>query len=137
MGPSLDLLQQLSVLLVLGVPELDAVLQVESHGNRVEGQNHLPRHAGHASLDATQDTVGLLGCKCTLLTHVEFLINGHFEILLLRAALKSFSAQPVFVLGIALTEVQDHTLCPVEFHAVSMVSSLKAVQVHLDGIVSL
>jgi len=137
MGPSLALLQPLSVLLVLGVPALDAVLQVESHGNRVEGQNHLPRHAGHASLDATQDTVGLLGCKETLLAHLESFIIRHLQILLLRAILKPFSAQPVFVLGIALTEVQDHMLCPVEFHAVSMVPPLKAVQVHLDGIVSL
>ena len=54
----LDLLQQLSVSLVLGAPELDAVLQVGSHESRVEGQNHLPRPAGHTSLDATQDTVG-------------------------------------------------------------------------------
>ena len=41
-GPPLDLLQQLCVLLVLEALELDAVLQVESHESRVEGQNHLP-----------------------------------------------------------------------------------------------
>jgi len=46
------------ILLVLGAPELDAALQVGSHESRVEGQNHLPRPAGHTSLDATQDTVG-------------------------------------------------------------------------------
>ncbi|KAK4827388.1 hypothetical protein QYF61_017793 [Mycteria americana] len=71
-GPSLDLLQQLHVLLVLMTPELDAVLQVRSHQSGVEGQNHLPRSAGHASFDAAQDTVGLLGCECTLLAHVRF-----------------------------------------------------------------
>ena len=36
-GPPLDPLQQLHVLLVLGAPELDAVLQVGSHESRVEG----------------------------------------------------------------------------------------------------
>ncbi|NXC65955.1 LBN protein, partial [Anhinga anhinga] len=46
---------------------LDAALQVGSHQSRVEGQNHLPRPAGHASFDAAQDTLGFLGCKCTLL----------------------------------------------------------------------
>ena len=45
-GPPLDLLQRLHVLLVLGAPELDAVLQVRSHESRAEGHNHLPRPAG-------------------------------------------------------------------------------------------
>ena len=38
--PSLDLLQQLDALLLLGVPELDAILQMASHESRIEGQNH-------------------------------------------------------------------------------------------------
>ena len=67
----LDLPQQLHVLLVLGAPELNTVLQVGSHESRVEGQNHLPEPAGHTSLDATQDTVGLLSCKRTLSSHIE------------------------------------------------------------------
>ena len=41
-GPPLDVLQQLHILLVFWAPELDAVLQVESHESRVEGQNCLP-----------------------------------------------------------------------------------------------
>jgi len=60
---------------MLGAPELDAGLQVGSHESRVKGQNHLPQPAAHASLDAAQDTVGLLGCKHTLPAHVEFLIS--------------------------------------------------------------
>jgi len=51
---------------MLGSPELDAELQVGSHESGVKGQNALPRPAGHASLDAAQDTVGFLGCKRTL-----------------------------------------------------------------------
>ena len=51
-GPPLDLLQQHSVL-VLGAPELDAVLQVGSHESGVEAQNNLPGLAGLTPLDAT------------------------------------------------------------------------------------
>ena len=61
-GPPLDPLQQVRVFPVLRTPELDAGLQTGSHQSRVEGQNHLPRPAGHASFEAAQDTVGLLGC---------------------------------------------------------------------------
>ena len=91
---------------MLGAPELDAVLQVGSHKSRVEGQNHLPRPAGHTSLDATQDTVDLLGCKCTLLAHLDSLVNGHSQILLLRAALKPSFTHPVSVLENAPTQMQ-------------------------------
>jgi len=80
---------------------------VESHKSGVEGQNRLPRPAAHAALDAAQDTVGLLGWKHTLLARVESFINQHSQILLLRAALKPFSTQPVSLLGISPTQVQD------------------------------
>jgi len=53
--PPLDLLQQVHVLPVLGAPELDAGLQVESQKSRAEGQNPLPRSAGHAAFDAAQE----------------------------------------------------------------------------------
>jgi len=56
------------------VPELDSVLQVGSHQSGVEGQNPLPRPAGHTSLDAAQDMVSLLGCQCTLPAHVQIFI---------------------------------------------------------------
>jgi len=48
-GPPLDALQQLHVLVVLGFPELNAVLQVGCHKSRVEEQNDLPLSAGHPS----------------------------------------------------------------------------------------
>ena len=54
--------------------------------------------------------VGFLGCKHTLLAHVELLIHQHPQILLLRAALNPFPALPVFVLGIAPAQVQDLAL---------------------------
>ena len=40
-GPPLDPLQQLPVFLVLGAPDLDAVLQMGPHKGRVERDNHL------------------------------------------------------------------------------------------------
>ncbi|KAK4823457.1 hypothetical protein QYF61_002293 [Mycteria americana] len=132
-GPPLDSLQQVDVLLMLGAPELNAVLQAGSRKSRIEGQNHLPQPAGHASFDAAQDTVGFLGCKRTLPGHVELLINQHPEVLLLRATLNPFSAQPVFVLGIAPTHVQDLALGLCEVHTGP---PLKPVKVPLDGIPS-
>ena len=114
-GHPLDQLQQLHVLLVLGAPELDTVLQVGSHENSVEGQNHLPQPPGHTSLDASQDMVGPLDCKRTLPAHVEFFINQHSQILLLRAAPKQpFPTQPVAVLEIAPTQMQDLALALVD-----------------------
>ena len=115
---------------MLGATELDAVLQVGSHESRIEGQNHLPQPARHSSLDATQDTVGILGCKRTLPAHVESSINP--KILLLRAALRPFSAKPVVVLGTVQTQVQDLSLHLVDLHEVSMSQPLKLVQVLLD-----
>jgi len=48
---------------VLRASEMDTGLPVGSHQNRVEGQDPLPCPAGHVSLDAAQDMVGLLGCE--------------------------------------------------------------------------
>lgn len=45
---------------MMRVPELNTALQVGTHKNGAEEQNPLPQAAGHASLDADQDTVGLL-----------------------------------------------------------------------------
>jgi len=77
---------------------------------RAKGQNPLPHPAGHASLDASQDTVGFLGCRCTLLAHVDLLIHRYPQVLLLSAALKPLSAQPVLVFGITPTYVQHLAL---------------------------
>ena len=131
-GPPLDLLQQLRVFSVLRAPELDAGLQVGSHQSGVKGQNHLP--AGHASLHAAQARVAFLGCEHRLLGRVELLILQYTKVLLGRAALNPFSTQPVFVLGIALTHVQDLALGLVELHEVHMSPLFEPVRVPLDGI---
>ena len=54
--PPLDLLQQFHILPVLRAPEQGAAFQVGSHQSGVEGQNHLPRPAGHAAFDAVCST---------------------------------------------------------------------------------
>jgi len=60
---------------VLRAPELGAGLQVGSDESGVKGQNHLPRPAGHASLDAAQDAVGFLSCEHTLSAHQQLFIH--------------------------------------------------------------
>jgi len=53
------------------------------------------------------------------------------------AALKSFSAQPASVLGIATTQVWDLALGLVELHEIGMGPPLKPIQVLLNSIPSL
>ncbi|KAK4830027.1 LOW QUALITY PROTEIN: hypothetical protein QYF61_008365 [Mycteria americana] len=113
--PPLDLLQQVHVFPVLRAPELDAVLQMGSH--------------------QTQDTVGFLGCKCTLLAHVQLFIHQYPQVLLRRAALNPFIPQPVLIPTVAPT--QDPALSLVEPHEVHTGPLLDLVQVPPDGIPSL
>ncbi|KAK4831309.1 hypothetical protein QYF61_016798 [Mycteria americana] len=108
-----------------------------SHQSGAEGQNPLPRPAGHAALDAAQDTVGFLGCECTLSAHVQLFIHQYPQVLLRRAALHPFIPQPVLIPGVALTQGQDPALGLVEPHEVHVGPLLKLVQVPLDGILSL
>ncbi|KAK4825966.1 hypothetical protein QYF61_003535 [Mycteria americana] len=135
-GPLLDPLQQVHLFPVPRTPELDAVLQVGSHQSRVEGQNHLPRPAGHASFDAAQDMVGLLGCEHTLPVHVQLFIHQYPRVFLSRAALHPFIPQPVLIPGVAPTQVQDPALGLVEPHQVHMGPLLQLVHVPLDDIPS-
>lgn len=55
-----------------------------SHKNGVVGKTDLPQPANYNS-DATQDMVGFLGCKHILPVHIEFFINLHPQVHLLRA----------------------------------------------------
>lgn len=51
--------------------------------------------------DVAQNLVGVLHYRCIFLAHGKLLVNQHFQILLLWATINWFSAQPVFVLGVA------------------------------------
>ena len=103
---------------MLGTPKLYAVLQLGSHKSGVEGENHLPCSAGHASFDAAHDMVGFLGCKCTLPGHIEILINQHPQDTLLRTDLDPLLVHLAFVLEIAPCWVQNLALGFVELHEV-------------------
>jgi len=72
-GPPLDTLQKLHIFSVLGASDLDAVLQLEPHMERIEV--NLLHSAGHSS-DGTQSTIGLSGCKYTLRASVMFFISS-------------------------------------------------------------
>ena len=58
------------------------------------------------------------------------------QVLLSRAALNPFIPQPVLILGVALTQVQDPAFGLAKPHEVHMGPLLKVVQVPLDGILS-
>jgi len=136
-GCPLDPLQQVHVFPVRGAPELDTGLQVGSDQSTVIGQNPLPQPAHHTTFDAAQDTVSLLGCKCTLLGHVQFFIHHYPQVLLSRAALNPFILQPLSILGVAPAHEQDHACDLVEPWEVHTGPLLVPVHVPLDGIPSL
>ena len=127
-GPSLDVLQQVNVSTVLNTPHLDSVLQVRPHQHRVEGQNHLPQPAGHASFDAAQDKVGFLGCEDTVLAHALFSIHQYPQVFFSRAVFSPFIPQLVLVVDVVTsTKVQDLTFGFVEPREVLLGPLLKPV----------
>jgi len=80
--------------------------------------------------------VGLLGCECTLLGHVQLFIHQYPQVLLLRAALNPLIPQLVLIVGVASTQMQDLALGLVEPHEVHTGPFLELVQVPLDAIPS-
>lgn len=72
-------------------------------------------------LHTAQEMIAFLGCKSTLSAHVELLVYQHPQNLLLRVS--SISSQPMFVLGIALTLVQNIAL--------ALLSSMRFTQAHI------
>jgi len=110
---------------------------VGSHQSRAEGQNPLPRPAGHAAFDGAQDMVSLLGCERTLSAHEQLFIPQYPQVLLGWAAPSPLIPQPALVAEVAPTPVQDLALGLVESHGVHMSPLLELVQVPLDGILSL
>ena len=81
-----------------------------SHQSRVERQNPLPRHAGHTCFDAVQDMVGLLGCRCTLVAHVQFFIHQYPQVLLGRAAPNPFIPKPVLLVGVLFYSILFYSI---------------------------
>ena len=102
--PPLNSLQLLCILPVLGAPGLDAVLQMEPHKGRAEGDNHLPLPAGHPSFDAAQNT--------GLQAHAAGSCPENSQMLLFWAALNEFFSQSARVSRIAPAQVQHLALGP-------------------------
>lgn len=63
--------QHVHALLMVCTAELDAVFHVVSHKSRIEKKNLVP----HLLPPPPQDTVGFLGCECTLLAHVQLFVH--------------------------------------------------------------
>ena len=117
-------------------PELDTALQVRSHQGRIKGLSPLPHPAGHTFFDAAQDMVGFSAAGAHCLVMLSFSSTNTRKYFSSGLSLNSFSAQPVFVLGITPTHVQDLALDLVELHEVCTGPCLQLFQFLLDGIVS-
>ena len=74
---------------------LDQLQKHWPHKGRGEGDNHFPLTASLPSSDVAQDMVGLLGCRYTLLAHVELFMHQNSQVLICRAALHEFFSQTV------------------------------------------
>jgi len=119
------MLQQLSVLLVVRGPKLNAVLMVRPHQCQVQGHDHLPTPIGHTILDMSQDAVGVLGHLGTLLAHVQPAVNQHPKFLFCRAAFQPLFSKPVVFHGVIVTQVQDLALGLVEPHTICLGPSIE------------
>ena len=82
---------------------------------RVEADNHVPLPAGHPSSDAVQDTISLLGCKSSLLAHVQLFVHRDPQALLCRIALTELLSQSVYISETAPTQVEHLALALVRF----------------------
>ena len=101
------------------------------------GAESPPSAYAHAAGDGAQGAVGLLAYECTLPGHVDLFTHQHPQVPLDRAALHPFFPQPVWIPGVALTQMQDPALGPVEPHEVHTGPHLQLAQVPLDDIPSL
>ncbi|KAJ7406056.1 hypothetical protein WISP_136009 [Willisornis vidua] len=74
---------------------------------------------------------GFLDSKCTLPAHVQPVTHQQPQVLL-----GLFITQPVLILGVAPTQVQNLSLDLVKYHEIPMDPLLELVQVTLEGIPS-
>ncbi|KAK4821667.1 hypothetical protein QYF61_027135 [Mycteria americana] len=106
---------------------------------RVEQRDRITSLDLLAMLLLTQPRISLAfwaaSAHCWLMS--SFFIHQYPQVFLGRAALNPLIPQPVLIPGVALTQVQDLALGPVEPHEVHMGPLLQLVQVPLDGILSL
>ena len=116
-GPPLDMLQQVLGYPIVRAPHVNTLLQVRPHQCRAEGQDHLPRSAGHASFDAAQDTIGLqehVASSCLSSHEYPQRLSSAFQ----QAMLYHYILQLVLIMGVAMTQVHDLVVGFVEPHEV-------------------
>jgi len=111
-------LQQVHISPVLRTLNLDIELQVQSVQCRIEGQNHLPRPAGHSSSGAAQHTVFILGHESTLVAYVQHAIHLYLQVLYGRAVLNPFVPELILIAGVVVTQVQYLPLGFVQAHEI-------------------
>jgi len=100
-GLPLDMTQQVHISVIPRIPHLDTVLHMMSHHCRIEAQDHLLPASNHTPFDGAQDTVCFLGCKGTLLIHVQLTIPQYPQVIFSRAVLCSFIPQLVLIMVVA------------------------------------
>ena len=66
------------------------------HQGSVEGEENLPRPAGHTPPNASQDAIGLLGSRGTLLAHGQPVTHQHSQVPLSTELLSSRSAPSLY-----------------------------------------
>ena len=67
------------------------------HQGSVEGEENLPRPAGHSPPNASQDPVSFLGSQGTLLAHGQPVIHQDTQVAFHRAALQQVRLKPVLM----------------------------------------
>ncbi|KAK4825891.1 hypothetical protein QYF61_003247 [Mycteria americana] len=98
----------------------------------VDTAEHFP--AGHTISDTSQDAIGLLGHRGTLLAHIQPAIDQHSQVLFCLAAFQPLFPKPVAMHGVMVTQVQDLTLSLVEPHTIDLGPSIQPVQVPLQSL---
>lgn len=99
---SLAFLQYCLCLSYMGEPRTDPSTQY----GWVE-KDPLPPPAGSAFPNATQETVGLLCCKCTSVPHDQLGVHQSPSVLHFRVAFQVISSQPVLMISIRPLQLQD------------------------------
>ncbi|PKU44988.1 hypothetical protein llap_4717 [Limosa lapponica baueri] len=133
----------------MGEQRTPQLAQTQENGRRYTGQiETLPEHAGREletlraqraqlEVELAKDVKSSKKSFCRILFIPGITFASQHNKQLHQAALNSSSAQPVFVLGIDPSHVQDLALGLAELHEVRTGPPLKPVQVPLDGIPSL
>lgn len=117
---------QLHLSLVLGTPELDAVLQARPW--QWMGRIHPPRPGGSAP-NAAQDTVSHLSRRSTLLVSVKLAIRWELWVTFCQVPWQL--SGPQHLPGLVLSQMQELVLFLVEFPKVLVIPFLQPVRVPL------